>query len=116
VILAWQFCITADNALPQIINYPSFQLGFTCFNGVQASEAQAAAKSMQDAAASIRKQVKAESSMMETHAALATELQAAESVVKVCNARSPSLASLHTASVSRVRNYTCSLTLSLQHF
>ena len=94
----------------------TFQVGFTCFNGVQASEAQAAAQSMQDAAASIRKQVKAESSMMETHAALATELQAAESVVKVCNARIPSLSNLHTASVSRVQNHICSLTLSLQRF
>lgn len=39
---------------------------------------------MQDAAASIRKHVDAESSMLDTHASLAKELQDAESLVKVC--------------------------------
>ena len=49
----------------------------------QASEAKTAAQRMQDAAASIRKQVEAESAMLDTHASLAKELQAAETAVKV---------------------------------
>lgn len=39
---------------------------------------------MQGAAASIKKQVEAESAMLDTRASLATELQAAEAAVKVC--------------------------------
>ena len=39
---------------------------------------------MQKSAASIRKQVEAESAMLDTHASLAKELQAAEAAVKVC--------------------------------
>lgn len=62
---------------------------------VQASEAEAAARSMQEAAASIRKQVEAESAMLDTHASLATELQAAETAVKVCRVQSGSSRMLH---------------------
>ncbi len=50
----------------------------------QADAAQAAAASMLDAAARIKRQVETESRMLETHAALANELQDAEAVVKVC--------------------------------
>ena len=53
---------------------------------VQAKLSQRAAQSMTDAAASIRLQVQAESSMLTTHASLATELQQAEALAKVCSA------------------------------
>ena len=49
----------------------------------QAASAQAAAASMADAAARIKQPVETESSMLETHATLANELQDAEAVVKV---------------------------------
>lgn len=49
----------------------------------QAATAQTAAASMADAAARIKQQVETESSMLETHATLAIELQDAEAVVKV---------------------------------
>ena len=42
---------------------------------------------MQKSAASIRKQVEAETAMLDTHASLAKELQAAEAAVKVCQDR-----------------------------
>ena len=53
---------------------------------VQAKLSQRAAQSMRDAAASIRMQVQAESSMLATHASLAVELQQAEALAKVCRA------------------------------
>ena len=56
-------------------------------NVVQAREAAAAAESMRDAAASIRKQVDTESAMLDTHASLARELAAAEAIVKVRQSR-----------------------------
>ena len=49
----------------------------------QAASAQTAAASMADAAARIKQQVETESSMLETHATLAKELQDAEAVVRV---------------------------------
>ena len=53
---------------------------------VQAKLSQRAAQSMRDAAASIKLQVQAESSMLTTHASLATELQQAEAIAKVWSA------------------------------
>lgn len=49
----------------------------------QGASAQAAAASMAIAAARIKQQVETESSMLETHATLANELQDVEGVVKV---------------------------------
>ena len=58
---------------------------------------------MRDAAASIRMQVQADSSMLTTHASLATELQQAEALAKVWSAvRHPLKSHCHLSCINFV--------------